>query len=62
MEKKNKVSVDKINYCFYMPVDFNDKFEKIQAADDRLKSLSKSQALNLIISEMAAKIPDPVQE
>lgn len=55
MENK-KEKVDKKNYSFYMVSDFGDKLEKVQAADDRLKSLSMSQAVYMIITELANKL------
>lgn len=56
MENNKREKVEKKNYSFYMVSDFEDKLDKLQASDDELKALSKSQALYLIISKLAAKI------
>lgn len=47
--------VQKKNYSFYMPTDFVDRMEEIQSNDDKLRTLSRSQALYFIISELAEK-------
>lgn len=49
-------TVQRKNYSFYMPDDFTQSLEKIQASDHKIQSLSKSQALYFIISDMASKI------
>lgn len=41
------------NYSFYMLDDFGTALETIQAKDDRIKALSKSQAVYFIVSEIA---------
>lgn len=41
------------NYSFYMSDDFNDKLSIIQESNPKFKSLSKSQVLYFIISELA---------
>lgn len=48
--------VERKNYSFYMASNFNEKLSKIQANDSRLSTLSKSQALYIIISDLADKI------
>ena len=40
------------NYSFYMPDDFETKMKKLQESDDRLQSLSRSQAVYFIVSEL----------
>ena len=46
--------MDKKNYSFYMPLEFDNKLKSIQEKDKRLSALSKSQAVNFIISEIVA--------
>lgn len=46
--------IERKNYSFYMPVEFDSKLADIQAKDKRLSALSKSQAVNFIVSEIAA--------
>ena len=41
------------NYSFYMPDEFASKLDTIQQQDKRLEPLSKSQAVNFIITEIA---------
>ena len=50
--------MERKNYSFYMPCDFDDKLKKIQDNDDRLQSLSKSQALYFLIADLASKYFD----
>jgi hypothetical protein len=38
-----------------MPSDFDDKIRKIQSNDDRIQSLSKSQAVYFLISDIASR-------
>lgn len=45
--------VDRKNFSFYMPSDFVEKMIKLQELDDRIKPLSRSQALYFIISRLA---------
>lgn len=45
--------IERKNYSFYAPTDLGKKLEQIQAKDDNLKNLSKSQALYAIISKLA---------
>ena len=45
--------MERKNYSFYMPSDFGEKFKQIQEEDDKLKVLSRSQAVYLIVSELA---------
>lgn len=52
-EKKQKKMVDRKNYSFYMPTDFDNYLTKIQNSDSRVKPLSKSQAVNFILCEIA---------
>lgn len=52
-EKKQKQTVDRKNYSFYMPTDFDNYLAKIQNSDSRVKPLSKSQAINFILYEIA---------
>lgn len=44
--------IERKNYSFYMPNEFGDKLAAIQSKDKRLTALSKSQAVNYIISEI----------
>ena len=48
--------INRKNYSFYMPDDFNSKLEVIKDSNDKIKSLSMSQALYYIVTEMAEKI------
>ena len=50
------MGIKRKNYSFYMPDDFVDKITTVQAANDNLKALSRSQALYAIISDMATKV------
>ena len=45
--------MERKNYSFYMPEDFTEKMKQIQACDDKLSALSRSQAVHFIISEIA---------
>lgn len=45
--------VDRKNFSFYMPSDFPEKLDKVKEKDDKIKSLSRSQAVYYIISAMA---------
>lgn len=45
-------SIEKKNYSFYMLADFDEKLDRLQQKDTRLKSLSRSQALYLIVTEL----------
>lgn len=47
------MAVKRKNYSFYMPEDFSEKLEAVQESNDKLKALSKSQALYYIISELS---------
>ena len=50
--------IERKNYSFYMATDFTDKLAKVQAHDTNLKTLSRSQALYFIVSNMAKQISD----
>lgn len=55
---------DKKNFSFYMPDDFIEKIESVQANNEKLKGLSRSQALYFIVSNIAddLTIKDPTKE
>ena len=44
--------MDKKNFSFYMPEDFDDKLQGIASRDSTIAALSKSQALYYIISKV----------
>lgn len=54
--------INRKNYSFYMPDDFNNKLKVIKDSNDKIKSLSMSQALYYIITEMAEKIEEKKSE
>lgn len=41
------------NFSFYMLADFSEKIDKIRQSDDKFKSMSRSQVLYYLISEIA---------
>lgn len=54
--------INRKNYSFYMPDDFSSKLKVIKDSNDKIKSLSMSQALYYIITEMAEKIEEKKSE
>lgn len=48
--------VSRKNYSFYMATDFIEKLEKVQANNPSLKALSRSQALYVLVSDLADNI------
>ena len=48
--------VDRKNYSFFMPVEFDKFLSIVQNSSERYKALSKSQAVYFIIAELADKI------
>lgn len=45
--------IERKNYSFFMPSDFNDQLEKIKSEDPVMSAMSKSQAIYYIISKVA---------
>lgn len=46
-------TVERKNYSFFMPNDFNEQLEKVKATDPVMSAMSKSQAIYYIISKVA---------
>ena len=46
------MDVERKNYSFFMPDDFPDKIDTVRGKDDKLKALSRSQAIYAIVSEV----------
>ncbi len=45
--------MERKNYSFFMPNDFDEQLEKVKSNDPVMASMSKSQAVHYIVSKVA---------
>lgn len=50
---KGVITMERKNYAFYMPNDFDEQLEKVKSNDPVMASMSKSQAVHYIVSKVA---------